>query len=306
MRDAFVSTLLEIAEKDSNVYLITGDLGFGILKPFWEKLPSQFLNLGIAEQNMTGFAAGMAMEGKIVFLYSIGNFPTLRCMEQIRNDCAYHQADVKIVSSGQGLDYGALGMSHHATEDIAMMRALPELTVMAPADISEVKYITRAIYKHKGTCYMRLGRKSDSLINHIIDDFQIGKAYQIKAGKGIAIFSTGAILMDVMDATELLNNNGIYPGIYAFPTIKPIDKTMIEACCGQYDLIVTVEEHNIAGGFGSAICEVVSGLLSYRPRILRIGIEDQYVSIVGSCEYLKACCKIDSAGIYQRIINFMQ
>lgn len=132
MRDAFVSTLIEIGKKDKNVILVTGDLGFGVLKPFWEALPDQFINIGIDEQNMTGFSAGLALEGKTVFTYSIGNFPTLRCLEQIRNDCAYHDANVKIVCVGGGFVYGPLGMSHHATEDLGVMRALPELPFLHP------------------------------------------------------------------------------------------------------------------------------------------------------------------------------
>ena len=146
MRDTFVKTLMEIAQKDKNVILITGDLGFGVLKPFWEKFPDQFINAGIAEQDMTGLAAGMALTGKTVFTYSIGNFPTLRCLEQIRNDCAYHNANVKIVCVGGGFTYGSLGMSHHATEDIAVMRALPGVTVMAPGDLTEAQVCTKAAY----------------------------------------------------------------------------------------------------------------------------------------------------------------
>ena len=133
MRDTFVKTLLEIAKNDPNVHIITGDLGFGVLKPFWEQLPNQITNVGIAEQNMTGFATGLALEGKVVFTYSIGNFPTLRTLEQIRNDAAYHNANVKIVCVGGGFVYGSLGMSHHATEDIAIMRSLPDIKVFAPA-----------------------------------------------------------------------------------------------------------------------------------------------------------------------------
>lgn len=136
MRNTFVNTLVELAKKDRDIELVTGDLGFGVLKPFWEQLPDQFINAGIAEQNMTTVAAGMALEGKTVFTYSIGNFPTLRCLEQIRNDCAYHGANVKIVCVGGGFVYGALGMSHQATEDIAVMRArCPELRCSVPATL---------------------------------------------------------------------------------------------------------------------------------------------------------------------------
>ena len=158
MRDIFVKTLIDLAKKDRNIELVTGDLGFGVLKPFWEQCPDQFTNAGIAEQNMASIAAGMAQEGKIVFVYSIGNFPTLRCLEQIRNDCAYHVANVKIVCVGGGFAYGSLGMSHHATEDLAVMRALPNMVVMAPGDLIEAREATRAIAKQSGTCYLRLGR----------------------------------------------------------------------------------------------------------------------------------------------------
>ena len=148
MRDTFVRTLIEIAKADKDVHLLTGDLGFGVLKPYWEQLPEQFTNVGIAEQNMTGIAAGMALSGKKVFTYSIGNFPTLRCLEQIRNVCAYHDANVKIVCVGGGFVYGSLGMSHHATEDLAIMRALPSMVVMAPGDLTEAAACTHAIYEH--------------------------------------------------------------------------------------------------------------------------------------------------------------
>lgn len=158
MRDTFVRTLIDLARKDPNIELVTGDLGFGVLKPFWETLPNQFLNAGIAEQNMTTVAAGMALSGKTVFTYSIGNFPTLRCLEQIRNDCAYHQANVKIVCVGGGFVYGALGMSHQATEDIAVMRALPDVAVLCPGDLVEAEAATKAIADYPGTCYLRLGR----------------------------------------------------------------------------------------------------------------------------------------------------
>ena len=158
MRDTFVRTLVELAKEDPKIELVTGDLGFGVLKPFWENCPNQFTNAGIAEQNMTTVAAGMALEGKTVFTYSIGNFPTLRCLEQIRNDCAYHEANVKVVCVGGGFVYGSLGMSHQATEDIAILRALPNVIVMAPADLVEAEECTKALARTKGTAYLRLGR----------------------------------------------------------------------------------------------------------------------------------------------------
>ena len=287
MRDVFVKTIIKIAKKDNNVYLVTGDLGFGVLKTFWEQLPNQFINAGIAEQNMTSLAAGMALEGKTVFTYSIGNFPTLRCIEQIRNDCAYHNANVKIVCVGGGFVYGSLGMSHHATEDLSIMRALPDVTVLAPGDLIEAECATKAIYKHNGTCYLRLGRGGEKCIHDKIDDFQIGKAIKIKDGEKVVIFSTGAIFDEAMEAREMLKEKSINSGLYTFPTVKPIDRETIEECANKYELIVTVEEHNIVGGFGSAVSEVLSELGGTRAKILRIGLNDKYSSVVGSQKYLR-------------------
>ena len=220
MRDTFVRTLVDCAKEDKNIELITGDLGFGVLKPFWEKCPDQFTNAGIAEQNMTGVAAGMALTGKNVFTYSIGNFPTLRCIEQIRNDCAYHNANVKIVCIGGGFVYGSLGMSHQATEDIAILRALPGMVVMAPADLVEAEACTKALAKYNGTAYLRLGRGGEKRIHDKIDNFQIGKAIKVCDGEHVAIFSTGAIFEEVTIAKEILNQKGISPAVYTFPTVK--------------------------------------------------------------------------------------
>ncbi|GHU81184.1 1-deoxy-D-xylulose-5-phosphate synthase [Clostridia bacterium] len=301
MRDTFVATLIEIAKKDRNVTLITGDLGFGVLKPFWEQLPDQFINAGIAEQNMTGMAAGMALEGKTVFTYSIGNFPTLRCIEQIRNDCAYHNANVKIVCVGGGFVYGSLGMSHHATEDIAIMRALPNVTVMAPADLQEATCATNAIYKTQGTCYLRLGRGGEKLIHESEPNFKIGKAIKINDGSRVAVFSAGAIFDQAQQACGILSNDGITPALYTFPTVKPIDKEVIEECAAKFDVIVTVEEHNVIGGFGSAVAEVLAEIKSPKAYLIKIGLNDVYSSIVGSQDYLRDYYGMSAVKIAARV-----
>ena len=305
MRDTFVRTLIALAKENPNIELITGDLGFGVLKPFWEQLPDQFINAGIAEQNMTSAAAGMALEGKTVFTYSIGNFPTLRCLEQIRNDCAYHGANVKIVCVGGGFVYGSLGMSHHATEDIAVMRALPGVAVLCPGDLIEAEEATKAIAKYPGTCYLRLGRGGEKRIHDHIDNFEIGKAIKIHDGEKIAIFSTGAIFEEVAGAEAILAEHDIYPAVYTFPTVKPIDRAAIARCAADFDMIVTVEEHNIVGGFGSAVAEVLAELPE-RASLLRVGIHDTYSSIVGSQKYLRSQFGLDSGGIATQVLEALQ
>lgn len=301
MRDTFVKTLIDIAKDNKDIELVTGDLGFGVLKPYWEQMPDQFTNAGIAEQNMTSMAAGMALEGKTVFTYSIGNFPTIRCLEQIRNDCAYHEANVKIVCVGGGFVYGSLGMSHHATEDLALLRALPNVVVMAPGDLVEAECATRAIANYPGTCYLRLGRGGEKRIHDKIENFQIGKAIKIQDGEKVAIFSTGAIFEEVKEAAEILKDKGINPSIYTFPTVKPIDKEVIEYCGENFDYIVTVEEHNIVGGFGSAVSEVLSELKNKKAVLVRIGLNDTYSSIVGSQKYLRDQYGMSANKISQKI-----
>lgn len=303
MRDTFVKTLVQLAKEDNNIELVTGDLGFGVLKPFWEQCPNQFTNAGIAEQNMTSVAAGMALTGKNVFTYSIGNFPTLRCLEQIRNDCAYHNANVKIVCIGGGFVYGPLGMSHQATEDISILRALPGVVVLAPADLVEAEECTKALAKYNGTAYLRLGRGGEKRIHDKIENFQIGKAIKVCDGEKIAIFSTGAIFEEVTAVKEVLNRQGICPAIYTFPTVKPIDKETIEYVAMNFDMIVTCEEHNIIGGFGSAIAEIMAEMKNKNAYLLRTGINDEYSIRVGNQKYLRAQYGIDANGIVQKVFK---
>jgi len=303
MRDRFVATLMELAEKDPNVHLITGDLGFGVLKPFWERFPDQFTNAGIAEQNMTSFAAGMALEGKTVFTYSIGNFPTLRALEQIRNDCAYHEANVKVVCVGGGFVYGSLGMSHHATEDLAVMRALPNVTVVAPSDPSQAQAATKAIYEQPGTCYLRLGRGGEPELGSSPEAFQLGKAITVAEGSDIALAFTGAIGDEVVAARATLAESGIDAAIVSFPTVKPLDTAMIEHLAGQYSTIVTVEEHSVIGGLGGAVAEVLAELPGPRARLVRVGLDDRYSSIVGSQTYLRDYYGMSARAIVEKVVE---
>lgn len=304
MRDTVIRTLIELGKEDKDIELITGDLGFGVLKSFWETLPNQFINAGIAEQNMTGVAAGMALEGKKVFTYSIGNFPTLRCLEQIRNDCAYHNANVNVICVGGGYVYGSLGMSHHATEDIAILRALPDVTVICPGDPIEAALAVKKIAQTDGTCYLRLGRGGEQNVNIVIKEFEIGKAYKLRDAKDlnkkVAVFSTGAILEETAKACDMLEEQGIGVEQYSFPTVKPIDRAVIEDCADRFDNIFTVEEHNIVGGFGGAVAEVLAEC-GGKAKLHRIGIDDFYCIEVGSQAYLREQVGINAEGIVKKV-----
>ena len=305
MRNTFVNTVCDLAKDDARVYLITGDLGFGVLNKFWETYPNRFINAGISEQNMTSVAAGMALEGKIVFTYSIANFPTLRCLEQIRNDVAYHNANVKIVSIGAGLAYGGAGMSHHATEDISIMRALPGITVFSPADPMEAEMVTKASARIDGPCYIRLGKGGEQNLHENADGFLAGKAIKILDGAKVCLFSTGAITSEARKAAISLNSDGISTALYSFPTIKPIDSELIRHCAKYFDLMVTVEEQNIVGGFGSSVAEVISEIHGHAV-LKRIGLNDVYTGVVGSQEYLRKFYGMSQESIEAAVMSYFK
>ena len=305
MRDAFVRALMREAAHDERLTLITGDLGVGVLKPFWETYPKQFINAGIAEQGMTGMASGLARTGRTVLTYSIGNFPTLRCLEQIRNDCAYHEANVKIVCVGGGFVYGSLGMSHHATEDMAIIRALPGVTVFTPGDPAEVEAVVPEMLRTPGTCYLRLGRGGEpTLHRQPIGEWHLPKALTLREGKDVALLSAGGILTQTVSAADLLAAKGVSAEVVSFPSIKPIDREKILELAQRFRLLVTVEEHTVVGGFGSAVAEVTAeeGLPC---RVKRIGMPDIYSSIVGTQQYLRGAYQMDDAAICARTMEWL-
>ena len=298
MRDVFIKSLVEAAGADQRIMLITGDLGFGVLDKFLAQFPAQFLNAGVAEQNMTGLAAGLALDGRTVFTYSIANFPILRCLEQIRNDAAYHGANVKVVAVGGGFSYGALGMSHHATEDLAILRALPEVSVVAPGDDWETYHATKAIAAAPGTFYLRLDKSTAGDSSVPGEVFELGKIRCVRRGSGTAVFTCGGILGEVVAAAETLAAEGVGPSVYSVHTVKPLDATTIISAAREHEAIVTVEEHGLNGGLGSAIAEVLVDAGAVPRRFRRMGIAgDRYVSEVGSQEFLRERCGLDAAAI---------
>ena len=301
MRDRFIYELIEIAKVDKNIILITSDLGFGVLDNFVKEFPAQFINAGVAEQDMTGIATGMALEGKTVFTYSICNFPTLRCLEQIRNDACYHQANVKIVAIGGGFCYGPLGISHHATEDLSIMRALPNITVVAPGDIMEAAAATRAVYNTSGTCYLRLGRGGGKRIHERDINFKIGKAIQLFDGDDIALISTGGILGNAFKARERLDNIGLSVGLYSMHTLKPFDREIVEDIAERVKLIVTIEEHTLIGGLGGAVSEILAQMSQPRARLQMVGLPGCFSSIVGDQEYLRKVYGMSVEGIVEKV-----
>ena len=300
MRDGFVERLTTLAASDPRIFLIIGDLGYGVLTDFAKKFPSQFLNVGVAEQNMIGVATGLALEGRIVFIYSIGNFPTLRCLEQIRNDACYHDANVKIVSMGGGFSYGALGMSHHATEDISILRALPGVTVSVPGDVWEAAEATTALAATPGVCYLRLDKSKALDSGGSSEAFQLGKIRTVREGKDITLACCGGILGSVVNAAEVLAMEGVECRVLSVHTVKPIDRETITRAAAETGGIITVEENTIEGGLGGLIAETCLESGVAPKRFTRMGLCDTFSSVVGSQEYLLSRYKLDSTAIVAR------
>ncbi len=291
MRTAFIEQLIEEAKVNDKVFLLVADLGFSVIEPFAELFPDRYLNVGIAEQNMAGIAAGLAMEGYCVYIYSIGNFPTLRCMEQIRYDICYHNLNVKIVAVGGGYSYGSLGPSHHATEEFGMLRTIPNMVICAPGDPREARLLTTFATKHNGPCYLRLGKAGEPLVHksEITEPLFLGNILKVANGSECAVFSTGAMLKYV---TDFVNDNKLDASVYSFPFIKPIDAQFLLPLFKKYKKIITIEEHQASGGFGSAILEYANEMLNDAqieqiPFIKRIAIKDKFYSTSGSQQYLR-------------------
>lgn len=302
MRDAFIRSLFELAEKDSDVMLLTGDLGYGAFEKFEEMYPEQYLNVGVAEQNMIGIATGLAMDGKKIFIYSIGNFPTLRCLEQIRNDACYHQLNINIVGFGGGFSYGGLGMSHHATEDLAIMRALPGTTVLAPSTSEETEAAVMNLYNSSGVGYLRLEKVACKNIQSF-KNISIGKSNIMRFGDDITIIVVGSIASEAMTAANILSQSDIECRVISLFSVKPIDTEVIKKACNDTAGIVTIEEGNLAGGMGSAILEVCSDN-GFKPKSFkRFGLNNKYSAIVGSQEYLRSTYKINSIEVTDYILE---
>ena len=306
MRDHFVKRLETLASEDSSIMLTTADMGFGVFDAYRKLYPSQFINVGIAEQNMTSMAAGMALEGLKVFTYSISNFPTLRCLEQIRNDICYHGANVNIVAIGGGFSYGSLGMSHHATEDLAILRSLPEMVVVSPTSLWEASEATEAITNTNGPCYLRLDKSHGNDFRKEDEEFQLGRVRILKEGIDCYILVTGGILEEVETAVKSLALKGIDAGIISVHTIKPFDKKTIVDIARITPAIITVEEHSVNGGLGGITAETLCDAGVYPKKMLRIGLEDTYSCIVGDQKYLRKRYEMDSESICHRIEKILK
>lgn len=293
MRTNFINQLIEEARRNEKIFLLVGDLGYHVIEPFAEEFPDRFLNVGIAEQNMAGIAAGLAMTGYNVYFYSIGNFPTIRCLEQIRNDIAYHQVNVKVVSVGAGYAYGSLGATHQATEEIGALRVLPNMVVATPGDPLEARAITKISASYDGPIYIRLGKAGEKTV-HSEDsiDLKIGDICSVitREGNQTAVFACGNIL-DA--ALHQINEENLNYDLYSVPFVKPINKEQLINIVKTHPAgLITIEEHQKSCGMGSAIVEILNDLyyegnIEVYPKVKRIAIPDEFADVVGTQVFLR-------------------
>lgn len=304
MRRAFINRLCVLARKDNRICLIIGDLGFSVVEPFAEEFPDRFLNAGVAEQNMIGMATGWSLaENKTVFVYSIANFPILRCLEQIRNDVCYHKANVKIISVGGGLVYGAAGFSHHAIEDLAIMRALPGIVVSAPADAYETDAVTRLAAKTAGPFFVRIGKNNEPDIHGKPCSFGLGELIIHRKDGYILLVSTGTLLNEVIEAATLLEEKGLQVAVVGIPFLRPLDEESFKEILLGKRVVFTVEEHTKFGGLGSVLSEIIADNNLNVP-LYRIYLPE-FIDQVGSQHELRRFYKIDKEGIASKALEFM-
>ena len=283
MRQTCLDMVYRLAKEDERIFFIGSDLGIGTLQQFKEDMPDRFFMEGISEANIIGMAAGLAMEGKIPYVNTIATFLTRRCFEQLVIDLGLHKANVRLIGNGGGLVYAPLGPTHEAIDDIAILRTIPGMTIVAPADANEMRRLMPLTVDHAGPLYIRLAKGNDPIVTRDDVPFQIGKALPMRRGNDALLVTTGMTLKLALDAAAMLSGHGIETAVLHMPTIKPLDHDALVAHAAEVAVVVTIEEHSLIGGLGSAVAEVVAEA-GFNPakRFKRIGIPDVFPDQYGS------------------------
>lgn len=285
MRNETIAALTSYAAAHPDVMLLTADLGYSVLEQFADTLPGQYANVGVCEQAMVGIAAGLALSGKRVVLYSIANFPTLRCLEQLRNDVCYHDLPVMVISVGGGFAYGPQGYTHHGLEDLGIMAMLPNMAVACPADPHESEELLPQLLERRGPAYLRLGRAGEPVLHEAGTPVTLGKAVSLRQGKDIALLATGPILGRTLKAADELAGQGISASVFSLPAIAPLDEAAIAQIAAGHRAMLTIEEHSASGGFGSRVADLL--MASGTPiRFGKFGATDELRGLVGSQDWL--------------------
>jgi len=283
MRATCLEMVYQLAKNDERIVFIGSDLGVGTLNKFKNEMPDQFFMEGISEAHVIGMAAGMAMEGRIVYVNTIATFLTRRCYEQLAVDLCMHRANVRLLANGAGVAYAPLGPTHQATEDLAILRALPGMAVVAPADATEMKRVMTATVEYPGPIYIRQGRGGDPVVTPPDQEFRIGQVYLLRPGKDVLFVTTGTMAKAALDAAELLAARGLHAGVVHVPTLKPLDVEALKALMAPVRAVLTVEEHSVIGGLGSAVAEILAEAAFHSPKgFARLGIPDVFADQYGS------------------------
>ncbi len=307
MRKTSLDMVYELAKKDQRVFYIGSDLGVGTMQKFKEEMPDRFFMEGISEANIIGMAAGLAMEGKIPYVNTIATFLTRRCFEQIVVDLGLHNVNVRLLGNGGGLVYAPLGPTHEAIDDIAIMRAIPNMTIVVPADADEMRRLMFKTIDYQGPIYIRIAKGLDPIVTSEKIPFEIGKSMQYREGSDVVIITTGITLKNGLEAADGLEGKGIHAAVLHVPTIKPLDTKTILDCIHGVSAVVTVEEHTIVGGLGGAIAEILAeaNFVSSK-KFKRIGIPDIFADQYGSQASLMQRFKITTEQIISVINDFFK
>jgi transketolase len=285
MRTETIDALTDFARANPDVMLLTADLGYSVLERFAEALPAQYVNVGVCEQAMVGIAAGLALSGRRVVLYSIANFPTLRCLEQLRNDVCYHDLPVTVIAVGGGLAYGAQGYTHHGVEDLGIMAMLPNMAVASPADPLEAVALLPQLLDRRRPAYLRLGRSGEPVLHAPGTAVTLEQAILLRRGGDIALLATGPILGRALAAAEVLASRGVSASVVSFPGFRPLDEAAVLAAARAHRALLTIEEHSVSGGFGTRVAEVLVGA-GLAPRFGKYGVTEALRGRIGSQAWL--------------------
>jgi transketolase len=295
VRNAFSNALVNAAKSDRRVVLLTGDHGYSLFDEFRKVCPDQYINAGIAEQNMVGVAAGLAKAGFKPFVYGLSAFVPIRVLEQIKLDICYEQLPVILIGDGAGVVYSSLGSSHQSTEDIAALRAVPHIAIFSPADSYEMTQCMTLSIQSNQPVYMRIGKSDLEPIHDSFPIFQLGELCRVKQGSGICLIATGSMVKTAMSVSEKFDNLEVW----SVPCIKPLNIEQVISIAQRHEIIVVLEEHSIYGGLGSAIAEITSEHLPIR--VFRIGIQDRFSEFCGSYQYLRQEHQLDIESILVKV-----
>jgi transketolase len=303
MRNAFASEITKLAAEDERLVLLSGDIGNKLFDEFKQKFPKRFYNCGVAEANMMSVAAGMALSGMRPIVYTIASFTTARCFEQIRVDVCYQNLPVVIAGVGAGLSYVANGATHHSCEDIATLRALPNMTVVCPGDPVEVRAGLAAVLQHPGPVYFRLGKKGEPVVHQRLSEFVVGRGIIVREGHDVCLVSTGNMLAEAVEAGEELKKHGLTARVVSHHTVKPLDEELLAESFERFRAVVTIEEHSVLGGLGGSVAEWLSDQPPQRARLVRIGTPDSFFCEAGEQEYARERLGLTAHHIAKRVLE---